>query len=159
MKLTREELEQLKQDLINDLMSKVEVVEDTYELEYPDEDEIFYYVNNVGRIDYAYYADDWKQGYERGLLFKTKEEAERFAKERQLLFKIKQWAEEKNGDWKPDWDSDDILKYFIRVNKNDLFVDYNYSNNFISKLPYFKSQKITQECIDLFGDEILEVLN
>lgn len=93
-----------------------------------------------------------------GCYFKTREEVEQYMKERKLLFKLHQWAKEKNESWDPDWKDDEQNKYFIGVRGEGLVTDYTWRYNRFFKTPYFKTNKIAQECIDLFGDEIIEVL-
>lgn len=94
------------------------------------------------------------------MLFESAEEAEKFLKERRLLFKISKWAEMKNEEWKPDWSDQDCSKYAIYYNGAiDLLKVEDWAIiNHISIFPVFKSRKIAYECIDLFGDEIKEVL-
>lgn len=104
----------------------------------------------IGQLDDAYLS---------GATFKTEEQAKQYDKERRLLFKIHEWAKEQNGNWIPDW-SDYDNKYVMYYNAKTGFLGintYNWSNH-ISVLPTFKTRKIAQECIDLFGDEIKEVL-
>lgn len=98
---------------------------------------------------------------EHGLYFKTKEEAEQHLKERKLLFKLHQWAKEKNDGWEPDFTNDEI-KYYISCECSyggkKLKVDWYINSVKFLKLPYFKTIEIARECIDIFGDEIIEVL-
>ncbi|MGX7080557.1 hypothetical protein [Gemella morbillorum] len=54
---------------------------------------------------------------------------------------------------------EDITKYDIYYSgiekKLNIFAAHTVTE--FKKLPYFKSEEITQACIDEFGDEILEV--
>ena len=97
---------------------------------------------------------------EHGYYFETREEAERYLKERKLLFKIKKWAEIYNEGWEPDWSDDDKKKRYVYYNhvEERLKVTWGYNSTNFTKLPYFKSEEIAQECIELFGEEIKEVL-
>lgn len=93
-------------------------------------------------------------------MFSSEEEAQAAAQERKLLFKLHQWAKIKNEGWEPDWEDDDEEKYFITYFKNnsiDLSWEITWGMINFTKLPYFKTVEITQECIELFGDEIKEV--
>ena len=98
----------------------------------------------------------------RGLAFKTKEEAEQFDKERILLFKLHKWAEMKNGDWEPEWSDINENKYYIyydhSMGSERLRIDLCWISEKFSKLPYFKTIEIARECVDLFGNEIIKVL-
>lgn len=134
-----------------------------YEISYPkDGTEIYYIDDYIGEVkERVFYKNGIydKRSYKIGLYFDTKEEAEQFIKEQTLIKKIKCYAKEQQGDWKPDW-SDESLKYDIYchygIDKELKISDVYYIND-IKKLPYFKSEEIAQACIDEFGDEILEV--
>lgn len=132
-----------------------------YKISYPIGYALMWYLDDCASVtSYQYYntAVD-RVFYESGLLFDTKEEAEQFKREQTLIKKIKCWTKEQQGDWQPDWKDIDECKYFIKIYVEDkeLWVNSTYTGNTFLKLPFFKSQKIAQACIDEFGDEILEV--
>lgn len=98
-----------------------------------------------------------------GCYFKTREEVEQYMKERKLLFKLHQWAKEKNESWEPDWKDGSQKKFYISYFTNMIGIsefadEFVWSTQTFSKLPYFKSRELAQECIDIFGEEIKEVL-
>lgn len=145
-----------------------EVTEETeekkpYEISYPNKGEKVYYISfNSGEaqewdFDSSYASD--KYLYEKGLYFDTKEEVEQFLKEQTLIKKIKCWAKEQQGDWEPDWSDLNQHKYHIEINRfnKEIICSWYWGRDILPKLPYFKSEEITQACIDEFGDEILEV--
>ena len=153
--------------LRDEFISKLEDDKKEFELTYPEEDDILYCISNVNASIYSIYfttTDDSDTNiFEHGMYFKTKEEAEQYLKERKLLFKLHQWAKEKNGDWEPDWEDEKQRKVFITYYKSSAGVfrladESTWVSNRFSKLPYFKSIEIAKECIDIFGDEIIEVL-
>ena len=86
--------------------------------------------------------------------------AEQHLKEQRLLFKIKKWAEIHNEGWKPDWSDYSNNKYLIYYDEEDglLRISAGRISNTLSSLPILKTREIAQECIDIFGDEIKEVL-
>lgn len=155
-----EKLQQLRDEFI----SKLEDDKKEFKLTYPENDEIVYCIDSAdGEIcDTPYFSnnkDDIKL-FEHGLYFNTKKEAEQHLKERKLLFKLQQWAKEKNEGWEPDWNNNKQYKFSVdysRVSDKLWSTDSTVYNSF-SKIPYFKSEEIGEECIDLFGDEIKEVL-
>ena len=123
----------------------------------------YYYVSELGGIDLvedAFNDFDYKGVYQRGLAFKTREEAEQFDKERELLFKLHKWAEEHNEGWIPNWNDLDEEKCTVRYDnadeKLDIYETYFYRD--FTKLPVFKSEEIAEKFIEEFGDEIKEVL-
>ena len=147
---------------IDKIKKELEELQDKpYEISYPKNGEQIYYLSHfTGRVqDWIFDIDDEddKHLYDTGLYFDTKEEAEQFEREQTLIKKIKCWAKEQQGDWKPDWSDVYEIKYFISFENNRLSIWRWYTNNLLTKLPCFKSQEIVQACIDEFGDEILEV--
>lgn len=149
------EIDELKEEL-KKLQKK------PYEISYPKDGEKIYYISyHSGQVkdwdfDISYESD--KYLYDIGIYFDTKEEAEQFIKEQTLIKKIKCWAKEQQGDWKPDWKDKTVSKYFIF---SDIMKKLNIGSvctlNYLRKLPHFKSKEIAQACIDEFGDEIVEV--
>lgn len=153
-----------RQKLLRDeFISKLEDEKKEFELTYPKDKERVYFINKdtVG-ISETYFwsgASSDRLMFEMGGYFKTKEEAEQYLKERKLLFKLHQYAKEKNEGWEPDWSNYDT-KYVMYYNAKTGFLGinaYNWSNH-ISLLPTFKTRKIAQACIKEFGKEIKEVL-
>lgn len=157
-----------KEELLKEYDEKAKVLRDEFisklefELTYPEDNEIVYYVSSLdGKITQTWY---WEENnydlrkFKQGQYFKTYEEAEQHLKECKLLFRIKQWAKLKNEGWEPDWEKGN--KYYIFYNYR--CCEFETSSTVISdnfkKLPYFKSREIAQDCIDIFGDEIKEVL-
>ena len=133
-----------------------------YEVEVPKDIKDYYYVDEIGEINLVedtFHETDYEGVYQRGLVFKTREEAEQFDKERILINKLKDWAKKYNGDWTPNWnDYKEEKGSVIYDNKHKKFkVIKNYRCQEIIKLPYFKSEKIANQFIDEFGEEIKEV--
>lgn len=148
------EIDKLKQEL-------EELQDKSYEISYPESGaEVYYFDDYTGELEKrSFDKDDGydKYLYEIGLYFQTEQQAEQFIKEQTLIKKIKCWAKEQQGDWKPDWRNSEQMKHIIILNYNELSIWDYYGNNVFSKLPYFKSQEIAQACINEFEDEILEV--
>ena len=153
--------------LRDEFISKLEDDKKKFKLTYPEDEEIVFYIDSDdGEIyDTLYFANSAIDIYmfEHGLYFKTKEETEQYLKERKLLFKLHQYAKEKNEGWELDWEDEKQRKVFITYYKSSTGVfrltdESTWVSNRFSKLPYFKSIEIAKECIDTFGDEIKEVL-
>ena len=158
LKEFNEKVERLR----NELFSKLED-EKRFEVKLPNMYDTLYYIDDicseVYMTNFVSSARDVDR-YLRGFFFETKEEAERHLKERKLLFKLQQWAKEKNDGWEPDWEDTGMDKWNIYFNhgyKGLAEMSIRIQEDFF-KLPYFKSEEIAQECIELFGDEIKEVL-
>ena len=159
LKEFNEKVEQLRDEFI----SKLEDDKKEFEVELPNKYDTLYFIDDISSEVYMTGFSTSKNEiarYLRGYFFETREEAEQHLKERKLLFKIHQYAKEKNEGWEPDWESIFQEKYYIFYDyyRKELCTSFNNSTGAINKLPYFKTRKIAQECIDLFGDEIIEVL-
>lgn len=172
--MTNEELEReikrLKEqieDQINILRSKFlesEANKKLYEVKVPEDIENYYYVDELGGIYLVkeilnFDEYEYELIYQRGLAFKTREEAERYDKERQLIQKIKDCAKKYNGGWIPDWESFESI-YRVGYNHKTDFFEFGKVRHYqdFTKLPYFKSEEIAREFIEVFGEEIKEVL-
>lgn len=152
-------LEVLRKEFIASLDDKKE-----FEVELPNKYDTLYFIDDISSEVYMTGFSTSKNEiarYLRGYFFETKEEAEQHLKECKLLFKIHQYAKEKNEGWEPDWENIFQEKYYIFYDyyRKELCTSFNNSTGAINKLPYFKTRKIAQECINLFGEEIKEVLS
>lgn len=161
-----EEFDKRQKALRDEFIAKLEDDKKEFKLTYPRTDETVYFIYgnsmNIGRTFFWDTKLEYRYTFEHGLYFRTKEEAEHYLKERKLLFKLHQYAKEKNEGWEPDWSDNDERKFFIYHDRSsgdkELKKDWCLSSDDFSKLPYFKTYLIAQECIELFGDEIKEVL-
>lgn len=157
--------EEMKQEAVdNSIVQRFEALEEKvekkpYEVEYPEDIEEHYFIDETGAIDYVFiYAKKrQKEVFKRGLAFERRTEVEQYDKERILLFKMHKWAEEHNGGWKPDWEDDEI-KYYITDEYDRFKINYTVCYRMFIKPPYFKSEEIAEQFIEEFGDEIKEVL-
>ena len=148
--------------LRDEFISKIDDKKE-FEVELPNKYDTLYFIDDISSEVYMTGFSTSKNEiarYLRGYFFETKEEAEQHLKECKLLFKIHQYAKEKNEGWEPDWESIFQEKYYIFYDyyRKELCTSFNNSTGAINKLPYFKTRKIAQECINLFGEEIKEVL-
>ena len=151
------------EEQIKDLKVKLEekAEKKPYEVEVPEDIGDYYFVSELGAITLlkdVFFSAGYEKVYQRGLAFKTKEEAEQNDKERILLFKLHKWAEECNEGWTPDWQKG-IPKYFAMFNRvtGEFSVGADCYCRVFTKLPYFKSDDLAEQFIEEFGDEIKEV--
>lgn len=159
-------LEEQIEDQINSLRIKFlesEANKKLYKVEVPEDIDRYYYVDELGDINLVgdtFHETDYEGLYQRGLAFKTIEEAKQFDKERILINKLKNWAKEHQRDWTPDWSNFNETKHYITCKKEVGEFDMNFCRTFrhLIKLPYFKTEEIAEQFIKEFGDEIKEVL-
>ena len=169
--MTNEELEQKVKRLEEELTEvRIELLErkapfipyKPYEVEVPEDIGNYYFVSECGAITLlkdVFFSEGYEKVYQRGLAFKTKEEAEQFDKERILINRAKDWAKKYNEGWKPDWGDFSKYNHAVTYDYCEKFYVKSYSCvNFLSKLPYFKTEEIAEQFIKEFGDEIKEVL-
>ena len=152
-------LKVLRNEFISELENKPPYSK--FRFTYPRKDEDLYFIDLDGKVFlFDDEIDDLETCFEQGVLFSSEEEAQAAEQERKLLFKLHQWAEMKNEGWKPDWKEDEEKKWYVYYNhvEESLKVTWGYNSTNFIKLPYFKTEEIAQACIDLFGDEIIEVL-
>ena len=160
LKQLSEEIDYLKKRLANLEHKKLnETV--PFEVEVPDDINEYYTVNTRGELQkLSFYANSIQgQLYRRGEAFEYEEDAFAHDKEKILLKKLEDWAEEHNGDWYPDWEDCDDKFYIAYHHGLGWFkVCSDMRVNSFNKLPYFKSNELALEFIEEFGDEIKEVL-
>ena len=165
--MTNEELEQEVKRLEEQITNlKIKILESkaekkAYEVEVPEDVEDYYYVDETGLIErlWAYDINEQIEVFKRGLAFKTKEEAEQYDKERILIRKLKDWAEKYNVGWTVNWEESEDKFYIDYHHASKCFqVKIAWHANTFHKLPYFKSEKIGQQFIEEFVEEIKEVL-
>lgn len=151
------------EEQIKDLKVKLEgkVEKKAYEVEVPEDIDDYYVLDGYGKVySLKGFSMNYKRcQYERGLAFKTREEAEQFKKEQILLFKLHKWAEEHNGGWTPKWEGNGVKWHVVyETDRNILKINWCVCCRQFTKLPYFKSEEIAELFIKEFGDEIKEVL-
>lgn len=157
-------LENLSREFLNELKMVEEKEKNRFKVDLPEDNTEVYYINDYDNTinfdDFQESSEDDETRFRNGMLFESAEEAEKFLKERRLLFKIKKWAEIHNNGWTPDWKVDSCEKYVIYYSSGSgtLRINTLTTIDYMIKLPYFETEAIAQACIKEFGDEIIEVL-
>ena len=149
--------------LRDEFISKLEDDKKEFEIKLPNKYDTLYYFDaedtEIYMTGFSLHEKDITR-FLHGYYFNSEEEAEQFLKERKLLFKLHQWAKEKNEGWEPDWSDVSQYKYSVDYSGllDELYATDSTVQKRFNKLPFFKSEKIAKGCIELFGDEIKEVL-
>lgn len=92
----------------------------------------------------------------QGNIFKTKEEAKLEHDKRDLLTRFRQFRDQCNGDWKPNFKIFMANKYNIGVDFFSGGLEARDSGNIceLCLFGYFKNKEDCDRAIELFGDEI-----
>ena len=164
--MTNEELEREIKRLEEQLTEvRIELLErkankKPYEVKVPEDIETYYTTDIMGRLQKLghYNSEMHEHIYKYGEAFEFSLRATLYFKERILLKRMEDWAEEHNGGWTPNWEK----------SEDKFYIDYHYGSkcfqvkdawhaNAFHKLPYFKSEEIAEQFIEEFRDEIKEV--
>ena len=144
--MTNEELEQKVKRLEEQLTEvRIELLErkankKPYEVEVPEDIETYYTINARGELQSLSFYPDFIQEciYKRGEAFEISDNAILYGKEKLLLKRMEDWAEEQNKGWTPDWeDYDDKFYIYYNHGSECFFVDSKWHANIFHKLPYF----------------------
>lgn len=117
----------------------------------------FYELQSNGTIlwsSVAYFDTHEINVKSQGNIFETSKEAERERDRRILLHRIEQFRYQCQGEWKPDWNRWQQLKFCIFWNNESLIarpVDTMLGFNVFG---YFKDRENCLEAIGMFGHEI-----
>lgn len=166
LKQLEEEIDYLKERIANLEREKLNrtiplEVAVPFEVKIPDDIETYYTINTRGELQIlSFYSRSIQEEiYKRGEAFEISDNALLNNKEKILLKKLEDWAEEHNGEWYPSWEECDDKYYIYYHHGLECFqVSSEWRIAFFYKLPFFKSEELAREFIEEFGDEIKEVL-
>lgn len=95
--------------------------------------------------------------FSQGNIFKTKEEAKLESKRRALLAKFREFRDDYNEGWKPDWTDTGETKWSAVLSEGKLKALSVYFNNSFDTFGHFKNQEDCQRAIEIFGEEIIKL--
>lgn len=141
------------------LQQELEVEKQKTVIDYPFEESEEYWGLD---IDGELIFDRWtgckydEDCFEVGNMFKTAQEAKKERDKRILLTRFRQFRDKCNGDWKPDWESWEVNKYYAAYSyvSNALCCFTALLNTNFQPFGYFKNRTDCERAIELFGDEI-----
>ena len=164
------ERHQALQDELDKLREEINKTDKVEGLWKPEENELYYHITSMGttgldskalRLSWKNFSGD-NRCYGFGNVFKTIEAAEQEAKRRAILQKLQLYANQVNGDCKPNWKDDDQKWYYIAQSSDcsndcfrDLFIEWAYQ--LVISVTYFKSEESAQQALSLFGAELKEL--
>ena len=134
--------------------------EDTWEMKIPYKygDDYWVILDN-GDIDsecWDEYETDGKR-FNTGNVFPTLKTADLEKKRRNLLTRFRSFRDERNGDWKADFENPTEEKFSICFYYKEFRILTAYNANDFATFGYFKNKTDAERAIDLFGDEIKEL--
>lgn len=152
------EIEEIFSKLLPDIEISEEE-EDTWEMKcpYKIEDE-YWIICDSGEFEKVIWNDynlD-KKVFKAGNAFPTKQAAELESKRRNLLTRFRAFRDECNGDWKPDWSSQD-KKWEIDCDYQGLKPLWINKVNGFPTFGHFENEEDAERAIELFEDEIIEL--
>ena len=146
-------------DILAKILPDVEIPEeeeDTWEMKCPYEHgDTHYCLQPSGDV----FQDCWEcmeadnRYFSQGNVFPTLEAAELEVKRRNLLTRFRAFRDECNGDWKPDWSSQD-KKWEIDCDYQGLKPLWINKVNGFPTFGHFENEEDCKRAIELFGDEI-----
>lgn len=95
--------------------------------------------------------------FSQGNIFATKQEANIESNRRTLLAKFREFRDERNEDWKPDWTDTNEAKWSAILSAGKLEALSMYLSNSFDTFGHFKNREDCQRAIEIFGKEIIEL--
>nr|DAN77794.1 MAG TPA: trimer Lung surfactant protein D coiled-coil trimerization [Caudoviricetes sp.] len=95
--------------------------------------------------------------FSQGNIFATEKEANSESNRRTLLAKFREFRDERNEGWKPDWTDTNEAKWSAVLSKGELKALSVYFNNSFDTFGHFKNQEDCQRAVEIFGEEIIEL--
>ena len=148
-----ESTEQLK-----NMKAEIERLENGWEMKCPyEDDDKYHFINEEGSVGVSQW-DGWNidnNRFSQGNIFPTRQAARLEAKRRKLLTRFRAFRDECNGDWEPDWESNNDRKHYILFSSKGELETYSTGvcNDF-QLFGFFKNKEDAERAIELFGDEI-----
>ena len=135
-----------------------EIIEEKTGWERAEDDDIYYCVENSGKIckihEKDYISDRWRYKIANYSTVKSKMEFK--ALRDNLLSRMQRWADIHNEE-KIDWNNSEQRKHLIYYDYDDnkFYVTYNYYVRDLGQV-YFTSKEIANQCLEEFKEELLE---
>lgn len=156
--LTKKAEEMEKQ--LKELKSEIKRAKKDWEIQYPYEHrDKYFFVDEEGAVTVSRW-DNWDidiNRFSQGNIFKTKEEANLESKRRTLLAKFREFRNDYNEGWKPDWTDTNEAKWSAVLSDGKLEALSMYLNNSFDTFGHFKNREDCQRAIEIFGKEIMEL--
>ena len=138
-------------------LNKPEVVINYWQ---PKTAENLYYVNYLGHLAEANYTENYQGDKTRYRVFKTKEEAKRYAEYVKAEETLRRVIAEANAGWLPDWTNNDYEhKYIVVLCMDDLKVFIYEATKYLPSFMYIKSRELAEKLIKEYEVEFKTYLS
>ena len=124
--------------------------------------ENLYYMNYLGHVAEANYTENYQGDKTRYRVFKTKEEAKRYAEYVKAEETLRRVIAEGNEGWLPNWAKNDEYKYVIilyRCDLDRLSIDSFSVSKLISNFMYIKSKELAEKLMKEYKAEFKTYLS
>ena len=127
----------------------------------PKEDDAYYYVTYLGNISRSWYTRNFQGNKTRYRVFKTKEEAQKYAEYVKAEETLRRVIAEVNAGWLPDWNNDDSPKYIIlyRCDLGRLRTDSYRGSKLLPNFMYIKSKELAEKLKEEYEAEFKTYLS
>lgn len=124
-----------------------------------DYDDKYFFIDGEGAVGRSQWdnMDIDINRFSQGNIFKTEEEASLESNRRTLLAKFREFRDERNEGWKPDWTDTNEAKWSAILSAGKLEALSMYLNNSFDTFGHFKNREDCQRAIEIFGKEIIEL--
>ena len=138
-------------------LNKPEVVTNYWQ---PSKGDKYYYVNMLGYVESCNCFKDSKQDEIRHRVFKTREEAEKYAEYIKAEETLRRVIAEANEGWLPNWNSSDEYKFEVQLINRDarLYVDCFSSLKRHPNFMYIKSKELAEKLMKEYEAEFTTYL-
>ena len=120
--------------------------------------ENLYYVNYLGHVAEANYTENYQGDKTRYRVFKTREEAEKYAEYVKAEETLRRGIAEANEGWLPDWDGWEA-KYGVTLDKGSLRESYFEKAKYFPNFMYIKSEELAKKLMKGYKAEFKTYLS
>ena len=137
-------------------LNKPEVVVNYWQ---PEEANRYYYVNYLGLVGSASYAQNYHKDKLRYRVFKTQKEAQKYAEYVKAEETLRRVIAEANAGWLPDWTNNDEHKYVVVLYMDDLRVFVYETTKYLPNFMCVKSKELANNLMKEYDGEFKTYLS
>ena len=154
----QKQIEEMKTKLA-DMEAELNMPEGVVNYWQPKETNRYYYVNYLGSVGSASYAQNYHKDKLRYRVFKTQKEAEKYAEHVKAEETLRRVIAEANAGWLPAWTNRDEHKYVVVLYMDDLNVLKYEALKYLPNFMYIKSEELTEKLMKEYEAEFITYLS